>query len=214
MYVYVHVYVCLYVYVYKCVCVCLCVCMCISVYVYVYVYVYVCVCVYMCMSFLSQKSQPKPSLAKSKKCKKVPTTVPWSQSVFLLSPFFFSSFLRGALFFFLLFLFIRRLGWQERSERKPRQERKSKIVLLSQRLWKSLPLKSNDPLRWNCGSRGFTGLWCVIFCYLFIYLFEIMKQIVFIFCLPFLFSKNTFLGNTIFFALLLVYHSCLWCVFD
>ena len=49
---------------------------------------------------------------------------------------------------------------------------------------------------------------------LFIYLFEIMKQIVFIFCLPFLLSENTFLGNTIFFALLLVYHSCLWYVLD
>ena len=34
------------------------------------------------------------------------------------------------------------------------------------------------------------------------YLFEIMKQIVFIFCLPFLFSKITFMKNTIFFALL------------
>ena len=44
--------------------------------------------------------------------------------------------------------------------------------------------------------------------WLFIYLFEIMKQIVFIFCLPFLFSENTFLGNTIFFALFSVYHSC------
>ena len=49
---------------------------------------------------------------------------------------------------------------------------------------------------------------------LFIYLFEIMKQIVFIFCLPFLFFENTFLGNTIFFALLSVYHSCLWYVLD
>ena len=48
--------------------------------------------------------------------------------------------------------------------------------------------------------------------WLFIYLFEIMKQIVFIFCLPFLFSENTFLGNTIFFALLSIYHSCLWYV--
>ena len=50
--------------------------------------------------------------------------------------------------------------------------------------------------------------------WLFIYLFEIMKQIVFIFCLPFLFSKNTFLRNTIFFVLFSVYHSCLWYVFD
>ena len=50
--------------------------------------------------------------------------------------------------------------------------------------------------------------------WLFIYLFEIMKQIVFIFCLPFLFSKKTFLRNTIFFALLSVYHSYLWYVFD
>ena len=50
--------------------------------------------------------------------------------------------------------------------------------------------------------------------WLFIYLFEIMKQIVFIFCLPFLFSENIFLGNTIFFALLSIYHSCLWYVFD
>ena len=49
---------------------------------------------------------------------------------------------------------------------------------------------------------------------LFIYLFEIMKQIVFIFCLSFLFFENTFLGNTIFFALLSVYHSCLWYVLD
>ena len=49
---------------------------------------------------------------------------------------------------------------------------------------------------------------------LFIYLFEIMKQIVFIFCLPFLFFENTFMGNTIFFALLSVYHSCLWYVLD
>ena len=108
---------------------------------------------------------------------------------------FFSSFLRGALFIFLLFLFIRHLGWQKRNERKPRQERKSKIVLLSRRLWKPLSLNSDDPLRWNCGSRGFTGLCCVIFGYL----FEITKQIVFIFCLPFLFSENTFPGNTIFF---------------
>ena len=124
---------------------------------------------------------------------------------------FFSSFLRGALFIFLLFLFIRHLGWQERNERKPHQERKSKIVLLSRRLWKSLSLNSDDPLRWNCGSRDFTGLYCVIFGYL----FEIMKQIVFIFCLPFLFSENTFPGNTIFFFFLLsVYHSCLWYVFD
>ena len=50
--------------------------------------------------------------------------------------------------------------------------------------------------------------------WLFIYLFEIMKPIIFIFCLSFLFSKNTFLGNTIFFALFSVYHSCLWYVFD
>ena len=37
--------------------------------------------------------------------------------------------------------------------------------------------------------------------WLFIYLFEIMKQIIFIFCLPFLLSENTFLGNTFFFLL-------------
>ena len=135
-------------------------------------------------------------------------------SIRLSSLTIFFSFLRSALFFFILFLFIRRLGWQERSERKPHQERKSKIVLPSQRLWKSLPLNSDDPFRWNCGSRDFTRLWCVIFGYLFIYLFEIMKQIVFIFCLPFLFPENTFPGNTIFFTLLSVYHSCLWHVFD
>ena len=84
---------------------------------------------------------------------------------------FFSSFLHSALFFFLLFLFIRHLGWQERSEWKSRQERKSKIVLPSQRLWKLLPLNADDSLRWNCGLGDFTGLWCMIFGYLFIYLF-------------------------------------------
>ena len=114
----------------------------------------------------------------------------WSQSIFLLSPFFFFSFLRGALLFFILFLFIRCLGWQERSKRKPHQERKSKIVLPSQKLWKSFPLNSDDPLRWNCDSRGFTGLECDF--WLFIYLFEIVKQIFFIFCLPFLFLKTLF----------------------
>ena len=50
--------------------------------------------------------------------------------------------------------------------------------------------------------------------WLFIYLFEIMKQIVFIFFLPFLFFKNIFLENTIFFVLLSVYRSCLWYAFD
>ena len=34
-------------------------------------------------------------------------------------------------------------------------------MLPSQRLWKSLPLNSDDPFRWNCGSRDFTE-WFVI----------------------------------------------------
>ena len=174
---------------------------------YMFMCVYVCICVW---AFFLRNLSQNPLLQRVKNVKKYLRQCTWSQSVFLLSPFFFSSFLHGALFFFLLFLFIHRLGWQERSERKPRQERKSKIVLPSQRLWKSLSLNSDDPFRWNCGSRGFTRLWCVIFSYL----FEIMKQIVFIFCLPFLFSEKKFMGNTIFFALLSVYYSCLWYVFD
>ena len=116
-----------------------------------------------------------------------------SLTIFLL--FFFYVVLCSSSFYFSLYV---ALGWQERSKRKSCQERKSKIVLPSQRLWKSLPLNSDDSLRWNCGSRVFIELWCVIFGYLFIYLFEIMKQIVFIFCLPFLFFENTFLGNTFF----------------
>ena len=96
---------------------------------------------------------------------------------------------------FVLFPFIC-VGWQEKSEQKPRQERKSKIMLPSERLWKSVPFNSDDSLRWNYGSRGFTGLWCVIFGYL----FEIMKQIVFIFCLPFLFSGKNFYGKYQFFC--------------
>ena len=51
--------------------------------------------------------------------------------------------------------------------------------------------------------------------WLFIYLFEIVKQIFFIFCLPFLFSENTYLGNTIFLflfcfqSIILAYGMCL-----
>ena len=74
----------------------------------------------------------------------------------------------------------------------------------------------------NCATESkimklwLTRLYQIIVCdfWLFIYSFEIMKQIVFIFCLPLLFFENTFLGNIIFFALLSVYHSCLWYVFD
>ena len=43
-----------------------------------------------------------------------------------------------------------------------------------------------------------------VFFFFFFFLFEIMKQIFFIFCLPFLFSENTFLGNTLFFLLCLL----------
>ena len=139
--------------------------------------------------------------------KKIPTTMHLI-SVRLSSLLF----LRGALFFFLLFIFIHRLGWQEMSEQKPRQERKLKIVLPRQRLWKSLPLNSDDPLRWNCGSRDFIGLWCVIFGYL----FEIMKQIVFIFCLPFLFSGKNFYGKYQFFcfafSLSFLLVACIWLI--
>ena len=109
------------------------------------------------------------------------------------------SFLTIFLFFFFtrcfvllpFIFFIHRLGWQERSEWKPCQERKSKIVLSSQRLWKSLPLNSDDPLRWNCDSRDFTGLWCVIFGYLFIYLRLWSKQFLY-FAYPFYFLETLF----------------------
>ena len=81
---------------------------------------------------------------------------------------------------------------------------------------KTMKISSSQLRRSSQMKLWFTRLHRIIVCdfWLFIYLFEIMKQIVFIFCLLFLFSENTFLGNTIFFALLLVYHSCLWYVFD
>ena len=68
-YVYKCVYKCMFmcVYVYKCICVCVCVCLCVCICMFMCVCVCVCVCV--CMSFLSQKSQPKPSLAKRRKSK-------------------------------------------------------------------------------------------------------------------------------------------------
>ena len=129
------------------------------------------------------------------------------------------SFLTIFLFFFFtrcfvllpFIFFIRHLSWQKMSERKPRQERKSKIVLPSQKLWKSLPLNSDDPFRWNCGSRDFTGLWCVIFGYLFIWDYEANNF--YILLTLSIFWKH-FSGKYNFFALFSVYHSCLWYVFD
>ena len=82
---------------------------------------------------------------------------------------------------------------------------------------KTMKISSSQLKRSSQVKLWLTRLYRIMVCdfWLFIYLFEIMKQIVFIFCLPFLFSENTFLGNTnFFFALLLVYYSCLWCVFD
>ena len=52
---------------------------------------------------------------------------------------------------------------------------------------------------------------CFLFLFFFFFLFEIMKQIFFIFCLPFLFSENTFLGNTLFFFLLCLLSISLAC---
>ena len=83
---------------------------------------------------------------------------------------------------------------------------------------KTMKISSSQLKRSSYVKLWLTRLHQIMVCdfLLFIYLFEIMKQIVFIFCLSFLFSKNTFLKNTFFFffALLSVYRSCLWYVFD
>ena len=136
-----------------------------------------------------------------------------SVRLFSLTIFLFFFFMRCFVFLPFISLYTSpRLTGEERAKAMSRKEIEDCVV--ESKTMKISSLNSDDPLRWNYGSRGFTGLWCVIFGYLFIYLFEIMKQIVFIFCLPFLFFENTFLGNTIFFALLSVYHSYLWYVLD
>ena len=90
-----------------------------------------------------------------------------------------------------IFLYtLSRLTGEERTKATSRKNIEDCVAKL--KTMKISSLNSDDPLRWNCGSRGFTGLWCVIFGYLFIYLFEIMKQIVLYFAYPFYFLKTLF----------------------
>ena len=67
---------------------------------------------------------------------------------------------------------------------------------------KTMKFSSSQLRRSSQVKLWLTRLHWIMVCdfWLFIYLFEIMKQIIFIFCLLFLFSENTFLGNTIFFC--------------
>ena len=99
-----------------------------------------------------------------------------------------------------------RLTGEERAKAMSRKEIENCVVES-----KTMKISSSQLRRSSQVKLWLTRLHRIIVCdfWLFIYLFEIMKQIVFIFCLPFLFFENTFLGNTIFFALLSVYHSCL-----
>ena len=62
---------------------------------------------------------------------------------------------------------------------------------------KTMKISSSQLKRSSYVKLWLTRLHQIMVCdfLLFIYLFEIMKQIVFIFCLPFLFFENTFLGN-------------------
>ena len=104
-----------------------------------------------------------------------------------------------------------RLTGKERAKAMSRKEIEDYVVEP-----KTMKISSSQLRRSSQVKLWLTRLHWIMVCdfWLFIYLFDIMKQIVFIFCLPFLFSKNIFLENTIFFALLSVYHSCLWYVFD
>ena len=83
---------------------------------------------------------------------------------------------------------------------------------------KTMKISSTQLRRSSQVKLWLTRLYQIMVCdfWLFIYLFEITKQIIFIFCLSFLFSENTFPRNTIFFffALFSIYHSCLWYVFN
>ena len=67
---------------------------------------------------------------------------------------------------------------------------------------KTMKISSSQLRRSSQVKLWLTRLHRIMMCdfLLFIFLFEIMKQIVFIFCLPFLFSENIFLGNIIFFC--------------
>ena len=70
---------------------------------------------------------------------------------------------------------------------------------------KTMKISSFQLRRSSLVKLWLTRLHWILVCdfWLFIYLFEIMKQIVFIFFLSFLFFENTFLRNTIFFLLCL-----------
>ena len=115
------------------------------------------------------------------------------------------SFLTIFLFFFftrcfVLLLFISlykspRLIREERAKATLRKEIEDCAAKLM-----TMKISSSQLRRSSQAKLWLTKLHQIMVCdfWLFIYLFEIMKQIVFIFCLPFLFPENTFLGNTIF----------------
>ena len=127
-----------------------------------------------------------------------------------LSPFFFFTQCFLLLPFISLYTLPKLIG-EERAKATSRKEIEDCAAET-----KTMKISSSQLKRSSQVKLWLTRLHRIMVCdfWLFIYLFEIMKQIVFTFCLPFLFSENTFLGNTIFFALLSVYHSCLWYVFD
>ena len=127
-----------------------------------------------------------------------------------LSPFFFFTQCFLLLPFISLYT-LPKLTGEERAKATSRKEIEDCAVET-----KTMKISSSQLKRSSQVKLWLTRLHRIMVCdfWLLIYLFEIMKQIVFTFCLPFLFSKNIFLGNTIFFSLLSVYHSCLWYVFD
>ena len=134
--------------------------------------------------------------------------------VYLSSLTIFLFFFFTRCFVLLLFIFLYMLPRLTREQRAKATSRKEIKDCAAET--KTMKISSSQLRRSSQVKLWLTRLHRIMVCdfWLFIYLFEIMKQIVFIFCLPFLFSKNTFLRNTIFFALLSVYHSCLWYVFD
>ena len=90
-----------------------------------------------------------------------------------------------------------RLTREERAKATSRKEIKNCAVEP-----KTIKISSSQLRRSSQVKLWLTRLHRIMMCdfWLFIYLFEIMKQIVFIFCLPFLFSENTFSGKYHFFC--------------
>ena len=138
----------------------------------------------------------------------------WSQSIFLFSPFFFFFLFYAVLcyssFYFPLYVvYVDRRGASESHVKK-----ENRRLCCRAKNYENLFLSIQTILLGEIVTHEALPDYSVWFLVIYLFIWDCEANIFYIF-LPFLFFENTLLENTIFFfALLSIYHSCLWYVFD